>query len=188
MIGYVAHCPMSEVYCGQVSFGQLEYFLRYELFSPISVKSRVQTTDYRQKAVHTSPPCNLHRWAQKKSEICISFGKCIQLLGTEFIYKHINNDQHNYNSNKGFSSHTLSERLKNPIPMQTKPATLGLVLLHDHPLVLLYSQSCGYGIIFWTKIFQCIYTNFGCFTLLSTPEMCQDLYKSVKQPKLLKIQ
>ncbi len=24
-----------------------------------------QTTDYRQKAMHMSPPCKLHRWAQK---------------------------------------------------------------------------------------------------------------------------
>ncbi len=36
---------MTEVYCGQVLFSYLQYFLRYELFSPISVKyfGQVQT-------------------------------------------------------------------------------------------------------------------------------------------------
>ena len=51
------------VYYGKVTSSYLQYFVRYELFSPILVKSR-QTIDYRQKAMHKSPPSNLHRWAQ----------------------------------------------------------------------------------------------------------------------------
>ncbi len=41
---------MGEVYCGQVSFFYVQYFLRYELFSPILVKyfGQVQT-DYRRQ-------------------------------------------------------------------------------------------------------------------------------------------
>ncbi len=37
-----------------------QYFLRYELFSPI----------FGQKAMHMSPPCNLHRWAQNVNWPC----------------------------------------------------------------------------------------------------------------------
>ncbi len=43
----------------------LTYFLRYELFSPIFGQVRTDGRTDRQKAMHMSPPCNLHRWAQK---------------------------------------------------------------------------------------------------------------------------
>ena len=65
------NCPIDVVYCGQVSLHQLQYLSRYELFSPIfgpvflvqSGQTDRQTD--RQKVMHSSPPCNLHRWAQK---------------------------------------------------------------------------------------------------------------------------
>ncbi len=41
--------------CGKISGSYLQYFLRFELFSPIF--GQVQTD--RQKATHMSPPCNL---------------------------------------------------------------------------------------------------------------------------------
>ncbi len=60
---------MNVVYYGKISCSYLQYLLRYELFSPIfgQVRTDRQTdgqTD-RQKAMHMSPPCNMHRWAQK---------------------------------------------------------------------------------------------------------------------------
>ncbi len=34
-------------------------------FPPFWSSPDYRQTDYRQKAMHKSPPCNLHRWAQK---------------------------------------------------------------------------------------------------------------------------
>ena len=67
---------MSEVYCGQVSFHWLQYFLGY-VFFPILVKSRQtterHTTDDRQKVIHMSI-CKLHRISPADAfnrQICI---------------------------------------------------------------------------------------------------------------------
>ncbi len=59
----------------------------------------------------------------------------------------------------------------------------------------LFSKVKGrYGIIFWSKLFfvhinqfRLFYTVIDQFWLFYIPEMCQDVYNSVKHPKLVKM-
>ena len=66
---FFTYCPISQVFCDQVSYCQLQYFPRNDLFSSELFSSPDGQTDRqtdRQKATHMSPPCNMHRQAQKE--------------------------------------------------------------------------------------------------------------------------
>ena len=63
---FCLNAPKKPLYWGEVSDSKLEYSVIYELFS--TTFGKIQTTD-RQKVKHMSPPCKLHGWAKKFTDI-----------------------------------------------------------------------------------------------------------------------